>query len=107
MLFSTQPPQGGLPEHLKRTFYSDGGELPAAGGYPPSRFSDSPVSDFEDGYSLYRDRLQETPVPSYQPEYRPEPPRAVTSSGPPRGWRSNSPPSRADCSPPARRRDPR
>ena len=54
--FNCNTLQGGLPEHLKRTFYAEDGEL-APSGYPPSRFSDSPVSDFEDGYSLYRDRL--------------------------------------------------
>ena len=81
-----------LPDHLKRTFFADSGDLslPATNNYPPSRYSDSPVSDFEDGYSLYRDRLAE--------DYLLERPAR------PRGWRSNSPPSRRlapDSSPPS------
>jgi hypothetical protein len=78
-----------LPDHLKRTFYADSGDLPAH--LPPtSRYSDSPVSDFEDGYSLYRDRLAE--------DYMLDPTRR------PRGWRSNSPPNHRlgpDSSPPS------
>jgi len=80
-----------LPDHLKRTFFADSGDLSLpATNYPPSRYSDSPVSDFEDGYSLYRDRLAE--------DYLLERPAR------PRGWRSNSPPSRRlapDSSPPS------
>ena len=80
-----------LPDHLKRTFYADSGDLAPlpSTNYPPSRYSDSPVSDFEDGYSLYRDRLAE--------DYMLERPTR------PRGWRSNSPPSHRlgpDSSPP-------
>ena len=80
-----------LPDHLKRTFFADSGDLALPpSNYPPSRFSDSPVSDFEDGYSLYRDRLAE--------DYLLDRPTR------PRGWRSNSPPSHRlglDSSPPS------
>ena len=80
-----------LPDHLKRTFYADSGDLALPPtNYPPSRYSDSPVSDFEDGYSLYRDRLAE--------DYMLDRPTR------PRGWRSNSPPSHRlgpDSSPPS------
>merc|ERR1719347_1628617 len=81
----------GLPEHLKRSYPGPGvgvGPLgdrfspppPLSGGPgPPSRYSDSPVSDLEDGYSLFQERG-------------------------PRGWRSSSPPF-TEGSPPSRRRE--
>jgi hypothetical protein len=99
--------KGGLPDRLKRTFYQDGGEV-----YAPSRFSESPVSDFEDGYSLYRDRLevgdtQTLPRVCYKSVCAPLAPQEPRG---PRGWHSSSPPGGhrgPDCSPPARRREPR
>jgi len=56
--------KNGLPEHLKHSFFKEGDMPPPPNSRfsPPivaSRYSESPVSDFEDGYSLYRDRLEQ------------------------------------------------
>jgi len=79
--------KNGLPDHLKGSFVRDADvpEVPASiTRYTPplvaSRYSESPVSDFEDGYSLYRDCLEQDGY--YHRE------RAGAGSG--RSWRSQS-----------------
>jgi hypothetical protein len=49
----------------KHSFLQEGDLPPPNSHFSPtivaSRYSESPVSDFEDGYSLYRDRLEQVP----------------------------------------------
>eukprot|EP00090_Calanus_glacialis_P042916 TRINITY_DN7603_c0_g1_i1.p1 TRINITY_DN7603_c0_g1~~TRINITY_DN7603_c0_g1_i1.p1 ORF type:complete len:956 (-),score=223.25 TRINITY_DN7603_c0_g1_i1:635-3502(-) len=96
--------KNGLPEHLKHSFLQEGDLPPPNSHFSPtivaSRYSESPVSDFEDGYSLYRDRLEQD---GYYHRDR------LERGGAPsvRGWRSTSPPGTRrgqESSPPPRRR---
>ena len=57
---------GAMPDHHKSGRYSSRDTVDSVTGVtrytPPlvaSRYSESPVSDFEDGYSLYRDCLEQ------------------------------------------------